>query len=233
MQNDKGTIVELLNNVYDSATNALRVNLSGGTSGGITDADNGLSLNGTTVELGGSLTHNTYIELVSNDLVVEDGKIYFIDTELTVQTEDGISLLMSDVFELRNSVVGVNFYDDSCFFYDGDYESEFSNDAGWVQETNPILLPLNTALKDNYPNPFNPTTTISFSLKEAGFVSINIFNMKGQLVKTLVNENLDAAYHNVVWNGKDNRNKTASSGIYFYKMRSSNYTSTKKMILMK
>ena len=57
--------------------------------------------------------------------------------------------------------------------------------------------------------------------------------MKGQLVKTLVNEHLDAAYHDIVWNGKDNNNKSISSGIYFYKMKSSNYTATKKMILMK
>ncbi len=95
------------------------------------------------------------------------------------------------------------------------------------------LTPSVTKLTGNFPNPFNPTTTISFSVKEAGHVSINIYNMKGQLVKTLMNEHLEAAYHSAVWNGKDNSNKMVSSGIYFYKMRSGNYTSTKKMILMK
>jgi flagellar hook assembly protein FlgD len=88
-------------------------------------------------------------------------------------------------------------------------------------------------LTGNFPNPFNPTTTISFSTKEAGHVSINIYNMKGQLVRALVNENLDAAYHSAVWNGKDNSSKAVSSGIYFYKMKATNYTATKKMILMK
>jgi hypothetical protein len=124
--------------------------------------------------------------------------------------------------------------------YDGGWESEISNNAFVIHthtDVTDLPKPEVTELTGNYPNPFNPTTTISFSLKEAGFVSINIYNMKGQLVKTLVNENLDAAYHNVVWNGKDNRNKTASSGIYFYKMVSEGnigrYTSTKKMILMK
>jgi len=94
-------------------------------------------------------------------------------------------------------------------------------------------LPLITELNGNYPNPFNPSTTIRFSIVDPGFVSLNIYNMKGQLVKTLVNEELEAAYHEVVWNGKDNSGKVTASGIYFYKMKASNYTATKKMILMK
>ncbi|MCD6176397.1 MAG: T9SS type A sorting domain-containing protein, partial [Candidatus Cloacimonetes bacterium] len=120
--------------------------------------------------------------------------------------------------------------------YSGGYQSALSADAVIEHiQTNAdgITIPVVTELTGNYPNPFNPTTTISFSIKEAGFVSIDIYNMKGQLVKTLVNEQLDAAYYNITWNGKDNSNKTISSGVYFYKMRSSNYTATKKMILMK
>jgi len=120
--------------------------------------------------------------------------------------------------------------------YSGDYQSALSADAviEHVQtNVDETIIPVKTELTGNYPNPFNPTTTISFSTKEAGQVSLNIYNMKGQLVKTLVNEHLEAAYHDIVWNGKDNNNKSISSGIYFYKMRSSNYTATKKMILMK
>ena len=94
-------------------------------------------------------------------------------------------------------------------------------------------LPLITELRGNYPNPFNPTTKIRFSIVDPGHVQLNIYNMKGQLVKTLVNEELEANFHEVVWNGRDNSGKTTASGVYFYKMRASNYTSTKKMILMK
>jgi flagellar hook assembly protein FlgD len=68
---------------------------------------------------------------------------------------------------------------------------------------------------------------------EAGNDSIEVFNIKGQKVKTLVNEHMTAGDHNVVWNGKDANNKSVSSGIYFYKMKSGNDSSTKKMILMK
>jgi hypothetical protein len=118
--------------------------------------------------------------------------------------------------------------------YDDNWESEMS-DSTFVSHTtsNDLLKPEVTALSGNYPNPFNPETTISFSNREAGNVSINIYNMKGQLVKTLINEYLEAAYHNIVWNGKDNTGKSVSSGIYFYKMKSGNYSNTKKMILMK
>ena len=120
--------------------------------------------------------------------------------------------------------------------YSGDHQSALSSDAVIEHvQTNidEIMVPMKTELTGNFPNPFNPTTTISFSTREAGQVSISIYNMKGQLVKTLVNEHLEAAFHDIVWNGKDNSDKTVSSGIYFYKMKSSNYTSTKKMILIK
>ena len=95
------------------------------------------------------------------------------------------------------------------------------------------ILPLITKLTGNYPNPFNPTTTINFSTKETGYVSINIYNMRGQLVKTLVNGELDRNYYEIVWDGKDNSGKSTASGIYFYKMKAQDYNSTKKMILMK
>ncbi|MCK5051914.1 MAG: T9SS type A sorting domain-containing protein [Candidatus Cloacimonetes bacterium] len=141
--------------------------------------------------------------------------------------------VMSSPYEDLNVPSG-NYTYNVTTIYDGDWESEMSNGA-FVAHTDVdnLLKPEVTELTGNYPNPFNPTTTISFSTNEAGYVSINIYNMKGQLVKTLVNEYLDAAFHNVSWNGKDNSSKTVSSGIYFYKMKSSSYTSTKKMILMK
>jgi hypothetical protein len=118
--------------------------------------------------------------------------------------------------------------------YCGGWESEFGPDLEVPHvDGDDILKPTVTELTGNYPNPFNPTTKISFSLKEAGHVSINIYNMRGQLVKTLVNTELDRNFHNIVWDGKDNSGKNTSSGVYFYKMKTQNYNSTKKMILMK
>ncbi len=103
----------------------------------------------------------------------------------------------------------------------------------FVDNDNPVQIPKVTKLNKNYPNPFNPETTISYSVKNAGPVSINIFNIKGQKIRTLVNEDKVAGNYKVVWKGLDNNNKKVASGIYFYRMKSGNYTSTKKMILMK
>lgn len=119
--------------------------------------------------------------------------------------------------------------------YDGGYESEFSNDAwvGWPG-TDPNLIPLVTVLDGNYPNPFNPETTISFSVSQTSlFVNMTIYNLKGQKIKTLVNEVLSAGNHWVVWDGTDDNGKKVSSGVYLYKMEAGNYLETKKMILMK
>ncbi len=95
------------------------------------------------------------------------------------------------------------------------------------------VLPAITSLRGNFPNPFNPETTINFSVKEAVPVTIEIYNVKGQLVKTLVNEAKAPGNHTVVWNGVDNNGRAVSSGIFFYKMNAGKYSSTRKMILMK
>jgi hypothetical protein len=88
-------------------------------------------------------------------------------------------------------------------------------------------------LNQNYPNPFNPSTKISYQLKDAGNAELNIYNVKGQKVKTLVNEYLPAGNHEIVWNGLDSNGNQVSSGIYFYKLSTSLSTQVKKMVLMK
>ena len=86
----------------------------------------------------------------------------------------------------------------------------------------------------NYPNPFNPTTTINYSLKENTKVSLNIYNIKGQLVKTLVNEVLPAGEHSIIWDGSDSNGNQVSSGIYFYKLNVNGKTeAVKKCLLLK
>jgi len=117
--------------------------------------------------------------------------------------------------------------------YDGGYESDIADVTIDHTGSNDLLKPIVTKLTGNYPNPFNPTTTISFSLKESGHISIDIYNMKGQLVRKLINEEMIIAYHNVVWDGRDDANKSVASGVYFYKMKADSFSHTKKMILLK
>ena len=92
-----------------------------------------------------------------------------------------------------------------------------------------------SSLHQNFPNPFNPSTTISFLTKElTENTELAIYNMKGQKVKQLVSDKLSAGQHSVIWNGTDDSGKPVSSGVYFYKLKvGANYTHTRKMILMK
>ncbi|HPM03852.1 MAG TPA: FlgD immunoglobulin-like domain containing protein, partial [Candidatus Cloacimonadota bacterium] len=96
------------------------------------------------------------------------------------------------------------------------------------------ITPVNkTALNGNYPNPFNPSTSISFSLKNNSKVKIAIYNVKGELVKELLDKNMQAGKHSIVWDGKNTNHKTVSAGIYLLRMISNDYQSTRKMIMIK
>ncbi len=91
-----------------------------------------------------------------------------------------------------------------------------------------VQLPFEYALDQNYPNPFNPVTTIQFSLEKAGKTTIEIYNVLGQKVATLVNADLSAGAHRYQWNASG-----LASGIYFYRLRSDNFVATRKMLLVK
>jgi len=95
------------------------------------------------------------------------------------------------------------------------------------------VVPMVTALYQNYPNPFNPETTFNFSLKEAGKVRLDIYNLRGQLVRCLVNGNLNRGIHNLVWNGKDTNGRSVGSGVYLYRLETKDYSSTRKAMLLK
>lgn len=109
--------------------------------------------------------------------------------------------------------------------------------SGNAYQTTPVAeneIPvLHTVLHENFPNPFNPETTISFSIKDAADVQLEVYNLKGQLVKSLVNDRQATGMYSVVWNGTDDAGKAVSSGIYYYRLRSGRFSSTKKMVLMK
>ncbi len=89
-------------------------------------------------------------------------------------------------------------------------------------------LPTEYRLEQNFPNPFNPTTTIRFSLPQTVKATVTIYNILGQKVATLVDGIVEAGAHNVSWNAS-----TVSSGVYFYQVRTDNFTATKKMMLLK
>ncbi len=95
------------------------------------------------------------------------------------------------------------------------------------------ISPVITELKGNYPNPFNPSTTIAYSLKESGKVEIGIYNLKGQLVRALVSENKAAGNHIAVFDGLDCNGSSLGSGVYIYRMKAGDYAKSQKMIMLK
>jgi hypothetical protein len=108
----------------------------------------------------------------------------------------------------------------------------------WLGNVVPLPTPATptyrTSLSQNYPNPFNPTTTIDFTVKELAPVSVKIYNVRGQLVKTLVNDRFaPGVTHQLSWDGRNDTGQTVSSGVYFYKLVTKNFTQTKKMVLLK
>ncbi|MDP8232276.1 MAG: T9SS type A sorting domain-containing protein [Candidatus Zophobacter franzmannii] len=95
------------------------------------------------------------------------------------------------------------------------------------------IVPVQTELGNNYPNPFNPTTTISYNIANESDVKLEVYNIRGQKVTTVVNERMQPGYHSVIWDGKDKHNKQVSSGVYFYRLKADHKTLTKKMMLLK
>jgi len=92
---------------------------------------------------------------------------------------------------------------------------------------------ISTKLNGNYPNPFNPNTTITFTLQNDSQVLLNIYNVKGQVVKTLINDYRRAGAYQINWNGRDDAGLSLSSGVYFYRFRAGEYDQTKQMLFLK
>ena len=98
----------------------------------------------------------------------------------------------------------------------------------------PNVIPTTSTLFQNYPNPFNPETAISFSIKQNSKIELEIFNIKGQLVKSLINGQQNAGNHSVIWNGKDDNGNKVTSGIYLYKLQVNDKSvATRKCLLLK
>lgn len=153
-----------------------------------------------------SLSYNWLVNNVSQNVNTSSFNIMFQDPGLFE-----IKVVVSDSLTQRSLIWNVNV---SILFSD-----------------NPPIM--KTQLMNNYPNPFNPETTINYSLKNDNFVKIEIYNIKGQLVKHLINKEMKAGTHYVKWDGTDDHNYQLGSGIYFYRMTSGDYSRTKKMMLVK
>ncbi len=102
-----------------------------------------------------------------------------------------------------------------------------------TQTNNEMKVPVSLKLYQNYPNPFNPSTTISYQLPQSSYVTISIFNLRGQLIKTIAEKNNGKGKHTVQWHGFDESGNQVSTGLYFYVIQTDATVLSKKMILIK
>jgi len=104
---------------------------------------------------------------------------------------------------------------------------------GPISVTVEALTPAKYALEQSYPNPFNPETAINFSIKEAGKVSLKIYNLQGQVIQSLVDEEKLAGSYSIIWNGTNDQGVRVSSGTYLYTLKVNGFEDTKKLTFMK
>jgi len=162
----------------------------------------------------------------------------------------GSGLIANLVFEVTDpAVTAIEF---EPFVMEEPHHSNFfvhgTNRTGeWVQwredpeiEVGRVLLsnaagsvPTSYGLNQNFPNPFNPSTEISFDLPKASQVELSIFNVLGQEVRSLVNRTMEAGKHTITWDGLNGSGTQVSSGVYFYRLSAGSFSDTKKMMLLK
>ena len=162
----------------------------------------------------------------------EEGTLYYI----TFKAANGhaslpatISFWLDDV-SLPGTSLAPDLLDVSCGYPDSDNPIVFNtSEMGIGEET----LPTQFSLAQNYPNPINPTTRISFDLPEQAHATMVIYNLLGQQVKVLANDFMNAGRHLIDWNGLDTHGNSVASGVYFYELRAGNFVSKKKMLLLR
>jgi hypothetical protein len=94
-------------------------------------------------------------------------------------------------------------------------------------------VPAVNSLAQNFPNPFNPTTSIHFGVREKGHVTLRVYDVSGRLVRTLVDEVREAGHYHAAWDGTNNRGSSVASGVYFYRMRANGFGKTRKMVMLR
>jgi len=151
----------------------------------------------------------------------EDLGMYFV-SENGEYTDEGITDITVD--ETSNLITGkVIHFSDIALVPVADVPTK-------VQENN---TPETYVLRRNYPNPFNPTTTIGFVIPVSGKVTLTIYNIAGQNIRTLIDESMSSGVHSVVWDGLTDEGIRAPSGVYLYELRTGNFHDAKKLLLMK
>ena len=184
-----------------------------------------------------SLTED-YFYLVSSITTDTEGRIYLgCTTGAYVSEQIGAEWqpVQSNIIDAETHVKKIRFFDGNLFIAtSNNHYSQLFKSIETVDNSSLEINHSDDYNLNNYPNPFNPTTSISFNIQQDAQVKLQIYNVKGQKVKNLCNEILEKGNHTIIWNGENANGNSASSGVYFYKLKLNGKTETvKKCLLMK
>jgi len=165
----------------------------------------------------------------------------YIDDVYPIEGFSEILVISSDITGNSYLIEGRN---NGSYYYQAkakDAENQWSGFSNRIEvvvtEQNDITednaIPSEFTLQQNYPNPFNAQTAIAFSLASPGDIKLEVYDITGKLVNTLVNSRLSAGNHQVIWDGNNNNGNNAASGVYFYKLTTAEKSSTQRMVLLK
>ncbi len=157
------------------------------------------------------------------------GRMFFtvdsaaVDTSIRIDTAQGQPTLLTFTASAGGEQI-------IPIYHHGTVTLQVATDVG---DEPPSVLPGHFSLEQNYPNPFNPSTYIEFSLPRAGHVSLDVFNILGQRVRTLLDQAMPAGFHRVVFDGRSSSGDELSTGVYLYRLKTDDNVASRKMILMK
>jgi hypothetical protein len=168
------------------------------------------------------------------DLEVGSGPIAYLTFDVTDPTMESFTIASADIPKPAHRLMLV-WHETNA---DGQLEVRWNDQLEFsvnvpVTSAGNNPIPTTYALNQNYPNPFNAGTVISFALPEASRVKVTVFNVLGQTVRVLADNDMEAGVRNVSWDGRDDNGNAASSGVYFYRIAANNFNDTKKMTLIK
>lgn len=189
-----------------------------------TNVDGPNNVNGTVTDTEGTGVDNVIVMLTNNLNQV----IGFARTDASGSYT--INNVPSDIYTVTATKPGLTTVTQSLSLI-GDENLDIIVGAPTANDDN--FIPVTTTRISNYPNPFNPNTTISFDISKDASVSVKVFNVKGQVIKNLLNNNVKAGNHTLSWDGTDDNGKHVSTGIYLVRLQGQGFQNSHKMTLMK
>mgnify|MGYP005699468795 FL=1 len=171
----------------------------------------------------------------------EDGNFYFLGYDFATAIEPGEGPILEIEVEFNENLNNSSIVFMISSISAGDVNAvpvtiladNFGQFSGYLNTMSEGILPQDFQLQQNYPNPFNPSTVINYSLPYVSDVKLNVYDMNGRRVNSLINQIQEAGTHSITWNAKDFRGNAISAGVYLYKLEAGGRVFTEKMVYMK